>query len=133
LQHYRLRNDRTGQLYSGKFRLSVVDLTQIKLATTEDRARHRDLWAAFFKAKSWEDLKMLAQQDKNIEQAVSTVHKLSEDELVRERYWAREDFLRQQIDHDLWYTRKFEEQDAALAKQAARIAELEAQLAAKQQ
>jgi hypothetical protein len=111
----------------------VVDLTQIKLATTEDRTRHRDLWAAFFKAKSWEDLKMLAQQDKNIEQAVSTVHKLSEDELVRERYWAREDFLRQQIDHDLWYTRKFEEQDAALAKQAARIAELEAQLAAKQQ
>jgi hypothetical protein len=68
----------------------VVDLTQIKLATTEDRTRHRDLWAAFFKAKSWEELKMLAQQDKNIEQA------------------------------------------ATITEQAARIAELEVQLAAKQ-
>jgi predicted transposase/invertase (TIGR01784 family) len=50
---YRLRNERTGQLYSSKFRISVVDLTQIKLATEEDKRSHRNLWAAFFKATSW--------------------------------------------------------------------------------
>jgi predicted transposase/invertase (TIGR01784 family) len=120
---YRLRNERTGQLYSGKFRISVVDLTQIKLATEEDKQSHRSLWAAFFKATSWEDLKMLAQQDKNMEQAVVTVQKLSEDELFRLRYEAREDFLRQQIDHDTWYENEFAKQKKTIAEQGQTITE----------
>jgi hypothetical protein len=70
-------------LYTGKFSISVVELKQINLATEEDRAKHRNLWARFFKAKSWEKLKMLAQQDANIRTAVTMVHKLSQDEEFR--------------------------------------------------
>jgi uncharacterized coiled-coil protein SlyX len=118
-----MRNDRTGQLYSGKFSISVVDLRHINLATADDRAQHRDLWASFFKAKSWEELNMLAQQDSNIEKAVTAVHTLTQDERFRQQCEAREDFLRQQIDHDAWFENKFKEQETTITKQEITIAE----------
>jgi hypothetical protein len=40
----------------------VVDLKHINLATEEDKRSHRDLWARFFKAQTW-DLKMITQQN----------------------------------------------------------------------
>jgi predicted transposase/invertase (TIGR01784 family) len=125
---YHIRNDRTGYLYTGKFRISVVNLTQIDLATEDDKQHHRDLWAAFFKAKRWEDLIMLAQQDEHIEQAINTVHQLSEDERIREICWAREDYLRQQRDHDYWYEQKFKEQEAVMAEQEALIQQLQEEI-----
>jgi predicted transposase/invertase (TIGR01784 family) len=142
---YRLRNERTGQLYSSKFLISVVELNQIHLATEEDIQAHRNLWASFFKATTWEELKMLAQQDINIAKAVTTVHRLTEDEEFRQQYEAREDRIRQQLDHDYWYDTEIKKRDAALAdkdatiseqrtalsEQAARIAELERLLAEK--
>jgi predicted transposase/invertase (TIGR01784 family) len=135
---YRLRNDRTSQLYTSKFLISVVELTQIHLATEEDIQAHRDLWASFFKAKTWEELKMLAQQDSNIAKAVTTVHRLTEDEEFRQQYEAREDRIRQQLDHDYWYDTEIKKRDAtiseqqtALSEKDARIAELERLLAEK--
>jgi phage shock protein A len=62
--------------------------------------------------------------DKNIEQAVVTVQKLSEDELFRQRYEAREDFLRQQVDHDTWYKNEFAKQKKTIAEQGQTIEEL---------
>jgi predicted transposase/invertase (TIGR01784 family) len=128
---YRLRNERTGQLYTSKFLISVVDLMHINLATGEDKRSHRDLWARFFKAQTWEDLKMITQQDPYIEKAVTSVYKLSEDERFRQQYEAREDFIRQQIDHDYWYDtqikickEKIAEQDVTLAEKDAEIARL---------
>jgi predicted transposase/invertase (TIGR01784 family) len=126
---YRMRNDRTGQLYSGKFSISVVDLKHINLATTDDRTQHRDLWASFFKAKSWEELNMLAKQDSNIEKAVTAVHTLTQDERFRQQCEAREDFLRQQIDHDAWFENKFKEQEATITKQEATITKQETTIA----
>jgi hypothetical protein len=132
---YRMKNERTGQLYSSKFQISVVDLTHIELATKEDKRSHRDLWASFFKAESWEELKMLAEQDINIEQAAAAVHELTEDEKFRQQCEAREDFLRQQMDYNYWvageftkYQTELAEQKAALAKQAAIIEELRQKL-----
>jgi cytochrome b subunit of formate dehydrogenase len=93
----------TGQLFTSKFLISVVELTQIHLATEEDIRAHRDLWASFFKATTWEELNMLAQQDTNIKKAITTVHRLCMDEEFRQQYEAREDRIRQQRDHDYWY------------------------------
>jgi hypothetical protein len=96
---------------------------------------------------------MLAQQDTDIKKAVTAVHKLSQDEEFRMKCWAREDFIRQQIDHDAWYDAEIKkreaviaekdaviaenaialaEKDTALADKDARIAELEKQIAALQ-
>jgi predicted transposase/invertase (TIGR01784 family) len=126
---YRLRNERTGQLYTGKFSISVVELNHINLATEEDRAAHRDLWARFFKARSWEELKMLAQQDTDIRKAVTMVHKLSQDEEFRMKYEAREDFIRQQIDHDAWYDAEIKKREAEIAEKDTVIAEKNSALA----
>lgn len=77
----------------------------------------------------------LANKDSNISEAVVTLKKLSDDELCRLRYQAREDQLRQQWDMEYYYNTKFaemEEQNAAITAEkdamARRIAELEAQL-----
>ena len=66
-------NERTGQLYSSKFRISVVDLTKRNLATEEDIAHQRDLWAAFFKATEWGEVMALAKKDENNSEAAVTL------------------------------------------------------------
>ena len=81
-----INNERTGQLYSSKFRISVVDLAKRNLATKEDIAHHRDLLAAFFKATEWGEVMALAEKDKNISEAAVTLRKLSDDELFKMRY-----------------------------------------------
>jgi predicted DNA binding CopG/RHH family protein len=48
---------------------------------------------------------MLAQQDTNIAKAVTTVHRLIEDEE-----------LRQQLGHDYWYNAEIKKRDAALSE-----------------
>lgn len=113
----------------------MVDLTLRNQATEEDIAQHRDLWAAFFKATEWGELMALANKDSNINEAVVTLKKLTEDELFKMRYQAREDQLRQQWDMEYYYNTKFaemEEQMSDMAEQNIikdeRIAELEAQL-----
>ena len=128
---YRMINELTGQLYSSKFRISVVDLTKRNLATKEDIAHHRDLWAAFFKATVWGEVMALAEKDKNISEAAVTLRKLSDDELFKMRYEAREDMLRQEWDMQYYYTNQINEKDAELAKQASELANQAAKLADK--
>ena len=106
----------------------MVDLTLRNQATEEDIAQHRDLWAAFFKATEWGELMALANKDSNINEAVVTLKKLTEDELFKMRYQAREDQLRQQWDMEYYYNTKFAEMEEQNAINDKRISELEAQL-----
>ena len=120
---YRMINERTGQLYSSKFRISVVDLTKRNLATKEDISHHRDLWAAFFKATEWGEVMALAKKDENISEAVVTLKKLSDDEIFKMRYQAREDMLRQELDMQYYYTNQLNAKDAELADKDAELAD----------
>ena len=67
---------------------------------------------------------MIANQDEIIAKAVSTVHKLSEDELFREKCWAREDHIRQEIDRNLYYQKQLLEKDTKLQQQSSKIQQL---------
>ena len=61
-----------------------------------------------------------------ISEAVVTLKKLSDDELFRLRYQAREDQLRQQWDMEYYYNTKFaemEEQNAAITAEKDAMAE----------
>jgi methyl-accepting chemotaxis protein len=82
------------RLYSDKFTLSVLDLTQINLATEEDKAYHIDRWARLFKAKTWEELKMIAAKDDALLDASKTLYSLNGDETIRAQCRAREDYDR---------------------------------------
>ena len=88
---YHLSNDITHQKYSDNFRLSVVQLRHLELATEEDRLWQLDLWAKFFKATTWEEIHMLAQKNPYIANAAQTVYRVTEDERIRQMCEAREE------------------------------------------
>ena len=79
-------------IYSDNFDLRVVDLTQIHLATEEDKQYQLDYWASLFKSKTWEELKMTAEKNEYMQEASKTIFQLSADELVRKRCRDREEY-----------------------------------------
>ena len=93
---YQFLNVKKFTKYSDKLRLSVLDLTQTKLATKEDIACGLDHWAKLFKATTWEEIKMLAENDKYISDASETIYQLTQDEHIRRVCEAREDFYRRE-------------------------------------
>ncbi len=115
---HRLMNVKNHMIYSDKLQLSLVDLTHIDLATEEDMQHRIDCWAAFFKAATWEEIKMIAQRDENIAKAANTVWKLSQEDKIRLQCEAREDYYRNQRDMEIY-----------MEKQAGIIAERESLIA----
>lgn len=119
---YTIRNDKTNEPYTSKFKLSVLDLTLIDNATKEDIQHHRKLWASFFKTTTWEEVYMLAQQDSNISEATKAFHRLIEEQKFQDQYWAREDYIRQQIDLETHWKNEVATRDAEIAALKAQLA-----------
>ena len=90
---YKLLNMKNHHLYSDKFTLSVIDLSHIELATKEDRACGLDRWARLFKAKTWEELKMIAKDDLAMTKAAESLCILNADEPARARARARQEAI----------------------------------------
>ena len=136
-----LMNVKNHWIYNDKFTLSVVDLSRIELATEEDKAYHIDYWARLFKAKTWEDIKMLAEKNEYLQEAAQSVYMANAEEIVRQKCRAREDAERHErtMKRDMNRLKKenatVKKENAAMkqenAAMATRIAELEAQLAQK--
>ncbi len=84
--HYYLTNAKTRKIYNDNFRLSVLHLNYIELATQEDIDSGLKDWADFFKATSWEELKMLAKKNPVFEDAANTYYQLIQDPYVRADY-----------------------------------------------
>ena len=95
---YQLLNVKDYTLYSDKLRLSVLDLTHIELASKQDKALQLDCWAKLFKATTWEEINMLAQENEAIREAAETVYQLTREERIRMECEAREDYYRTQRD-----------------------------------
>lgn len=54
-----MMNVKNHAIYSNNFILNVLDLTQIELATEEDKQFQIDYWAKLFKSNTWEELKAM--------------------------------------------------------------------------
>jgi len=80
-------------IYSSKFILNVLDLTQIDIATDEDKAYRIDYWARLFKAQTWEDIKMVAEKDENLCEASESLYMLNTDDITRQKCRARQEQL----------------------------------------
>lgn len=91
---YKLLNVKNHYIFTDKFVLSVVDLNQIDLAMEEDCLWKIDYWAALFKATTWEEVKMLAEQNPIMQDAVATMYEMSAEDAIREQCRAREDYYR---------------------------------------
>ena len=120
------------QIYSSKFRLSVLDLTRIDLATKEDKLYHIDYWASLFKSTTWEEITMLAQKDSMIQEASNTIYQLTQEEQIRLQCEAREDYYYWKRINDN-YVKRLEEdnaqKDAIIARKEAAIADKNAAIA----
>lgn len=89
---YKLSNVKNQQIFSDKLCISVVDLTQIELATEEDKKYGIDLWARILKATTWEEINMLAQNNEYLQETACAVCELTEEEQIRQQCQAREDY-----------------------------------------
>ena len=145
---YQFLNVKNHTLYSDKWRISVLDLSRIDLATEEDRQYQLDYWAALFKAKTWEELQMLAQNNHYFKEASETVYELTQEERIRQQCLAREDYNRTMKGiennlaaqkHEIATLKKdlsdanqqLSEKDQQLSEKDALIVSLQAQLAEK--
>lgn len=122
---YQLLNVKNHEIYSSKFALSVVNLTQIELATAEDRKYGIDHWARLFKATTWEAIKKMAQENEYISSAAETMFESSQDESMRIFMEGVEEANRIRRTQE----RRMEEAAATIAKHETIIAEAVATIA----
>lgn len=122
---YHLKNDKTGRIYSDKITLHVLQLNKEEYATEEDKSNHIDYWARLFKSTTWEELRMLADEQKALRSTIETMYRVSADDYLLAELEAREDQLLQQ----LTFEEEIEELNATVAKQQSAIAEKDAALA----
>ena len=135
-----VNKNKPAQIYSDKLSIINIDLTNIGLAAEEDRRYGVDRWAKIFKADSWEELKMLATEDKTTEQAVSSIWQLTDDRFIREEMLRREDnereyrYLLEQAEKakkvDVLEKTVFE-QSSKISEQSSKISEQSSRLAEK--
>ena len=127
---YQLRDEKNKHVYTEKFNIGVLDLTKINLATDEDKKYNIDKWAKLFKAKTWEEIRMIATKDKAIGEAAYTIYKISEDERIRQECEAREIFLQKEKAAKK-KERKYKRTERELAKAKEQLAQKDDQLAQK--
>ena len=123
---YRLQNIRDGYTYTDKFSLHVLELNHINLATDEDRYYKTDKWAALFKATTWEEIKMLAQENDYIMSAAKSMYSSVTDPRILKLCTRRQE----EIDGDNHRRERLAELEKSDAEQKAQIAAQKSQLAA---
>lgn len=74
----------------------MVSLNQTEMATEEDRTYEIDKWVKLFKSETWEDIKMIANDNKYMTSAAQSVYLSNEDENVRKIARDREEYLRRE-------------------------------------
>lgn len=110
----------------------MLDLTHIDPATEEDKAYQIDYRASLFRAATWEQLQMLAQNNEYFKEAAETVYCLTREEEIRQQCEAREDYYRSMNGMNRMLRERevrISEQKAQIAEQGAQISEQKAQIA----
>ena len=93
---YRLKNKKTGTDYTDGFSLRIVRMKRIDRATAEDKEWGIDKWVRLFKAKTWEEIKMIAEKNETQMDAAAVLYGANLDDVKRRHAQAYEDFVRWQ-------------------------------------
>ena len=126
---YRLLNTSTHTEYSGKFEIRVLSLSQLDKACIEDKSDPNGLyhWAKLFSASTWEELKMIAQDNPMMNSFVGTVMELTAEEKV-----AQACEMRRRYSNDIaTYEQEIADKVAEIADKDAELADKDAELADK--
>ncbi len=108
----KLMNVKSHKIFNDKFILNVLSLKQIDLATEEDKEWQLDKWAKLFAAKTWRDIKMIAENNDIFTSATQSLYEFNADKLIREQCQAREDYEK----HERTQLMKLAAQEATIEK-----------------
>ena len=114
---YRMMNIKNHNVYTTKFNLYVVDLTKIELATHEDVDTGLVYWTQVFKAKTWEELRQMAERNQELQEATEALYVYNQDEIVKEKCRARQDYY----NHERETQKRLEEARLALEESEAEL------------
>ena len=123
-----MRNDYDGYLYTNKFHLYVIELNNTELASEEDKKYNIDVWARLFKATTWEEIKMITENNPSMNSTAEEIYVSNSDFIIAEQCRVREDNI---IHEKLTKERleKLTNENAALTEGMAALAEEKAVLA----
>ena len=105
----------------------MVDLTKINLATEEDRMFGIDKWAALFKAKTWEELRMIAGNDEYLISACNSIFEHATEADIIKMCREREEYYLDQIA----FREEIKRRDVTIAEKNETIAEKDVTIAEK--
>ena len=131
---YKMLNVKNHRLYSDKFILSVVNLKEIKLATEEDKAYNIDYWARIFKARTWEEIKEMMNDNEYLQEAAQSLYVANADEIVRQQCRARADAERRErtLERDIKLLKvTLQEKEQTIIEKDRIIAELQKKLSSR--
>ena len=117
---YQIRNAEDGFLYTDKFNLYVIELNSTDIATAYDKRLGIDKWARLFKATTWEEIKMIAEENPKMNSTAESMFLSNSDFAIQEQCRAREDA----IAHEQYQLQKLAQQDEAIKKQSDEISRL---------
>ncbi|WP_026526377.1 Rpn family recombination-promoting nuclease/putative transposase [Butyrivibrio sp. VCD2006] len=120
---YQVRNAEDGFLYTDKFNLYVVELNNIDKATAYDKRLGIDSWAKLFKARTWEEIKMIVDENPSMNSTAESIYMSNADFIIQEKCRAREDA----IAHERFQQRKLAEQNEkiqSLSDEVTRLSKL---------
>ena len=103
-------NIKNHYVFNDKFTLNVLSLKETELATEEDKRWEIDAWAKLFAAKTWRDIKMIAQNNEILTSATKSLFEYNADDLIREQCRAREEAER----HERTLLKKISDQEKLL-------------------
>ena len=130
LESYLLMDKLNHRVYTEKFQIHIMTLKEADKPGSEDVRFHTNVWAKYFAARTWEDLKMLAQKDKGVASAITTAHRLWQEDEIKARAIAREDFINTQKAREArWAEAEREKAEAERAQAEAERAKAEAERA----
>ena len=90
---YLLTNTRHPHIFSRNFSLRMLNLNQLENATENERVSELYHWACLFRAKTWEDIRMIAENNNAIREAASHLKILSEKEKIQQQAESRERYF----------------------------------------
>lgn len=87
---YLLTNTKNGHIFSRNFSARMLCLDQIDSTPPKERESELYYWAKLFKATTWEEVNALIKEKPYLNDAVSNLHALTEDEKIQLQCEARE-------------------------------------------
>lgn len=90
---YLLTNTKQAHIFSRNFSIRMLNLNQLDNVPESERTSELYFWACLFKATTWEEIRMLAEKNKSIEEAARHLRVLSAEEKIQQQCEGRERYF----------------------------------------